>query len=953
MHGRRDGVVVTRDRCGRVRRVLRRCSHGARRGASLFTGLASSVRNRELGVSSVGRRVLGSSNMVAILGGSVLRGRRDVTELGRRGLTLSNDSGSTGARVALGCRRVGSLRTGGSRLSIGLRRLRDGLSRLLDRASSDDEEVRGRVHALGALATRTSSGHIALIATRAAVHKVRTQGATSSRLVSTGRGRIRELGNRFRRTRGLVRSLSRGLSDYGGSLGNCRLQLSTESIAMRGLGRRLSAIGLSVRTGGHHVRVLHSLRGGVRNFTGSIGFMVSGTRAKVLENVYNPISSLVAIRGGCDLTVRATLGGTVRGVIARARTSTGTTVGFLGDGGTNETAFLPITAVGTHRFGRCNFRRVLNCVKVTDSLIGYSGGCLRVIGCLLNTIIITRSVSYTIAVTEGFNCQVGIMSLSNRIMDPNNSLANNSIIGGSNVLDHDGSVVGVRGRIGRLAMGTRSVGRGLGRDVTTLTRTGTSVATLGTSVLATGRSGVHTLSRLGHISSVHRDIVAALGRLASRRALNSDGLIRLGRVSIGVTHRLLRVSGSGRDVRSMVSGVANSHSGLGAIERSLSGSVATIGLSIVRILGSVRTARATTGALRDLSRSHGGHILAVSDRVTTLRFGYRGLHDRVRDIGSDVNSTATGVSRDRRVVTRSVRGHGTARGVNMRLHGDRHRGALHHRRVDKRLTHLRRHGSIVVHRCSSIVHHLCSRCRLAEARTRRVNVRVGGPTRTGHALDSIGGGVHSLNGMGISTVRRCGRIDRECGFLSRRVGSIRTSQTRLRGLVGRLASRVRRVFTSNFRGVDRGFSGAFARLFNNKATSLSLSSPRGVLRDKVSVGIGLPNGGMPDLSKLSNNRGTLVTLSVCFTVVHMGTPPFYFLSRISATLSSVGIRHFTSCVGSDSFGARFVYIARHHNAVRTTSVLCNMAVRRGNVAGLLRLGMDRLRGGLLGGRINW
>lgn len=198
----------------------------------------------------------------------------------------------------------------------------------------------------------------------------------------------------------------------------------------------------------------------------------------------------------------------------------------------------------------------------------------------------------------------------------------------------------------------------------------------------------------------------------------------------------------------------------------------------------------------------------------------------------------------------------------------------------------------------------------------------------------------------MSTVRRCGRISRECRFVDTRMGSIRGSGGRVRGLVASLAGRVGRIFIRDFSRVGGGFACAFGRLFNNNATSLSLTSPRGVLADKVSVLIRPPNGVIVGLRTLSNNRGTLITVTLCFTVVGMEPTPFYMVSRVRTTLSSMGICHFTTCLHEVASGARFVLVARHHNAVRRTSILCNIAVRSRNVSGLLRLHSARITRGL-------
>lgn len=189
-------------------------------------------------------------------------------------------------------------------------------------------------------------------------------------------------------------------------------------------------------------------------------------------------------------------------------------------------------------------------------------------------------------------------------------------------------------------------------------------------------------------------------------------------------------------------------------------------------------------------------------------------------------------------------------------------------------------------------------------------------------------------------------MSRHCAFLGNRRSSLIRTRTSLRRVVRRLSITVHGRFARRFTEVTARFGSMFHRLFKNKGNSLRLRRSMSVLRTKVHVVTRPPKGGLRGVVRLSNKRGTLATVTLLFTVRGLGPSPFYLLSRVRTTLSSGGMSHCTGCLRGLAGCARFVIVAREHNAVTTTSQLCKVAVRRGNVSALISISLLRssLRG---------
>lgn len=549
-------------------------------------------------------------------------------------------------------------------------------------------------------------------------------------------------------------------------------------------------------------------------------------------------------------------------------------------------------------------------------------------------------------VTGGCSCHFHVIALSNRIVGTNNSVANNSHIRGTNVLDQNGrvrelgnSLTSVRGRLSKVLSSC-------GLLLRSTSTTGTRLRNTRNSLLETGRRGVHHRNRLGLTDSGLTSISSNIGRLLRRgRALRGE--VRSMDSNTRTTHsRVSRLGRALRGGRGRLRDVANSDGALRGGHRRITSGTTRVELHVISLRGSIRTGASRVAELGGHGANRLSHLSRLSRRVHRVRRGGSRLETLARQLSTSRGTLGTGRNSTRGRVGRLVSRHSRLRGRTGSLELRRHTGSRRHRHLDNSVTHLRRHGVTVHGRCSGLADGLCSRCRLAHHRTTTLRVRVSSCSLTTGHLTRLGSRVHTLNSMGISTVRRCGRMSRHCRFLSKRVGSIRASHTRLGGVVSSLANGVTRRFHRRFGHVGSYFKRAFVRLFNKNGTRLQLRSRHSILNDSVRVGIRPPNGGIRGVGLLSNNRGKLSTVTLLFTVLGMAPTPFYFFSRIRTTLSSIGISHCTRCIHHVAGGARFVLVARHHNAVRRTSMLCNIAVRRGNMSGLLRLGATRVTGGL-------
>lgn len=220
--------------------------------------------------------------------------------------------------------------------------------------------------------------------------------------------------------------------------------------------------------------------------------------------------------------------------------------------------------------------------------------------------------------------------------------------------------------------------------------------------------------------------------------------------------------------------------------------------------------------------------------------------------------------------------------------------------------------------------------------TRDVHVRKS-VTRVGRGRTSLRRHVDGLNTMGPGKRRRCRLRLHHHTFCRARVRSLGGTGDKLRAIVRSVSGAVSRQFTSTFGVVGIRFTHVVRVVFSNNGTHLRLASRTRPLRNNMRVCLRLPKGGHRPLALVSNNRQTLaiVTLLVSFVTCH--PTPFYFISRVSTTLSSTGIRECDHVVTSCGEGARFIVVSREGGAVRFTSALRKIAVTRGNISSLIAI----------------
>lgn len=946
LHRRRRGVSTTGRSCGVYRGRLGNVRGSVRTTLRGATRVGNGVSRVESNNTTFRRTTLGGSNRVSILRTAVTRGGRATLHFGSSVSLTTGNGTSVSRNVTRGRTLVRGYR---DRSILGGRRLRratSGVRRLVDSGRRFSELSTRLGGAVTSLAIGLSSFEMGTARTGSDVRRVGTERSAISRDVGSTRTTLTTRGSGGRGGSTTLIRLSRGVTRGSGSITNFKLERGNGIRGTRRLGRGLRGLSERLSRGRSGTEVLSSLRGGVRNCSNTMGTIVHHTERGTLNNVRNPLSRLVRISGRCSATIRITLNTTVRGVMASARTSTGETVCCLGRGGINETAFLPVSGVGNHALRRHKLSSGLNFITITDRLIRYSTRCGRVITDFLTEITIISSVSDTVNVTGGCGGHFGVIALSKRMVGPNNSVANNDHTENTNVLSHTGVVRRLRTRTG--GVGT-SCSRYSTRCGLTTRRTGettTRVRTTRTRLVATGRSGVHARNRnqlvTNEVSTLGSRLTTFTGR--GRGTGNEVGLFRrtCGRGRNGASRVHARVS----TTRGHLRRISNSTGNILRRERTLETRARGVGLRVLALTGSSRTTGLSVRRLQLRGSARSNEIGSVRSSVGRVRTGGTTLVTSIRDVGGRTRRLERGSTRSKRRVSRLVRREGGLSGHSTRLHALRQGGKRRHRGLSTRVMELSRHGVTVHGRCSRLGSVLFRRCRLAHHRTRTLGVRVRGVRRTGGHLRRVGITVGGLNSVGINTVRRCGRISRECRFLGRRASSVRGSGSRLGGVVRSLATSVDRGFVTRFGEVGTRFGAYFTSFFNNNGNRVLLSSPDGYLRDRVRVGVRPPKGSIRGVGLFSNNRGSLTTVTLLFDILGIAPSPFYVCSRIRTTLSSIGIRHFTGCVHQVASGARFVSVAREHNAVRRTSILCNMAVRRGNISGLLRLRSTRLTTGV-------
>ena len=165
-------------------------------------------------------------------------------------------------------------------------------------------------------------------------------------------------------------------------------------------------------------------------------------------------------------------------------------------------------------------------------------------------------------------------------------------------------------------------------------------------------------------------------------------------------------------------------------------------------------------------------------------------------------------------------------------------------------------------------------------------------------------------------------------------------KTDLLHIIDDITSKMRDIFTREFKVINESFERTFKDLFGGGRASLILEDPEDVLNCGIEIQVYPPGKSLRTISLLSGGEKAFVAIAIYFAILSVRPPPFVVMDEIDAALDDANALRFADYMRRMSEKTQMIVISHKRGTMEEADVLYGVTMQEHGVSSLLCVDLD-------------
>ncbi|PJI06616.1 MULTISPECIES: chromosome segregation protein SMC [Clostridium] len=199
-----------------------------------------------------------------------------------------------------------------------------------------------------------------------------------------------------------------------------------------------------------------------------------------------------------------------------------------------------------------------------------------------------------------------------------------------------------------------------------------------------------------------------------------------------------------------------------------------------------------------------------------------------------------------------------------------------------------------------------------------------------------------INAMGVvnvSSIEEYKEVKEKYTFMNAQKEDLDSAKAELLSVIDEMTSKMRSVFSENFKKLNENFKITFKDLFKGGSADLILNGDD-ELSCNIEINVQPPGKKLQNINLMSGGEKGLSAIALLFAILKMKPTPFCILDEIEAALDDANVARYAEFLRRFSKNTQFIVITHRKGTMEASDVLYGVTMQEKGVSKVISLDLD-------------
>ncbi|MBE6903343.1 MAG: chromosome segregation protein SMC [Ruminococcaceae bacterium] len=702
------------------------------------------------------------------------------------------------------------------------------------------------------------------------------------------------------------------------------------------------ALNVEFMTANQKIKMLTDMQRHFEGFSGSVKAVMEEYSRGGLKGIYGTVSSVINVSDENSLAIETALGAAIQNIVVDTENDAKAAIYFLKSKKAGRATFLPLSSVNSSSVNEKDFEKFEGFIGIGAKLVEFDSKFSGVVNSLLGRTIVVDHIDNAIRMAKATGYKYRIVTSDGQQVN-----AGGSLTGGSSV--KNAGILTRANEIGRLKASVEELEQKLDTQAQSLKDIQAEVASLTASLDGANAENrvlddelILERSELSHIEGLAADLQNELDNFENDRKKLEEDTENLKKQGLQLRTEIAELETQEAKIQEALAQLTAGTNDIAAQREQLNSGISQKRLEILNVSKDIEANKEAIIELNNTLELQGKSNEARYAQIEQIKQNNEQLNNQIIELEKQGVTFAGEIKAKKEQTQLLIKQREDAeKQITVEREREKAEAEIKSKYVAE-VERLEGKKANVQMECDGIILKLWDEYELTVSDAQPFRQELESVPKANKRISDIKSEMKKMGDVNLNAVEEYKTVKERYDLLTAQISDIDTAKNELLKIITELTSKMREIFTEQFKVINENFNQTFIELFGGGTAKLTLSDPTDVLTSGIEINVAPPGKIIKHLSALSGGEQAFVAIALYFAILRVRPTPFCLLDEIEAALDDVNVNRYAEYLRRLTNKTQFITITHRRGTMEEADRLYGVTMQEKGVSKLLTINVNEM-----------